>query len=258
MTSFNHLDLRPARAPARRRAAEPRPVQAVAQPVVDMPPASQERPDAGGNRMNISFRPIAVSGAGRSPVTKATRPPLGFAALVERVDKIVAGATATPAELADLRRRATAALEAAVGTGKEAAVHFVIRKLDGISASARPVEKAAGRGAVPPVKEAGADPDLPSDADLAAMEAEAKRLLARAPESERPKIAGLLSDIAALRAAVARGAVLKAGGLHPLRRLALARAEATRSPVEKRGAGGGGGVHPLRRLAMARAAGGHG
>ncbi|ONH82740.1 hypothetical protein APZ41_013045 [Roseomonas mucosa] len=136
-----------------------------------------------------------------------------------------------------------------------------LRKLLADTMALRPaseaVQKAAQRDDVPAEQEpeAGAD----HAAELGEMEARTRRLLAKAPATERAVLEAQLAKIQAMRAALQRGAVVKGagGGLHPLRLRALARAEAaTRAPVGKASAGGG--MHPLRLRALARAAGGAG
>ncbi|USQ70696.1 hypothetical protein NF552_14370 [Roseomonas mucosa] len=61
-----------AAAPAACRGHEPRPILVVAKPVAGPPPAPQERPQMGGNRMNsFTFRPVLISEGGRQAVLKS-------------------------------------------------------------------------------------------------------------------------------------------------------------------------------------------
>ena len=250
----SRASLRPAPAPARRRATDPRPIAAVAQLVAVLPPASQERSVAGDNSMSIQLRfdPIAVSEGGRSAVRKSVG--LTAAAIEAWIETAHRRGTKLTAEQVTMAtNRVGELIQQARSPAQAAKLRKVLTDVAALRPVPAAVAKAAERAAVPPAQDPTAGPD--HAAELAAMEARTCALVAKAPAAEKPRLEALLADIAAMRAALQRGAVLK-GGLHPLRRLALARAEvATRSPVEKRA---GGGVHPLLARARARAAGGRG
>ena len=249
---------RPVRAPARRRATTPRPIAAEAQPVAVLPPAPLERPVRGGNTMrSFRFTPVMTSEGGRSAVQKAAGSTgLTAAGVKAFIDGAIRRGARLSVEQVDVAAKRVRELIAQARSPAQAGeLRKLLSDVAALRPSPEPVTKMMMMPSPDPVP-GTPDSDVaeqPTKAELAEMERRVRRLLARVPAEDRPRLEALLADVQRMRDAFRRGAVVKAG-LHPLRQRALARAEAARGPVAKAGAG----LHPLRRLALARAAEGRG